>query len=116
MATPNVEAEQQDEDAPMPVTDRAPVHVDDTQSAMIPERRSAPRVRFVAPQRTRKVQTSRRSEEARAPSARHVVSAKRKKRPYVAEARRRTTQRNVVSAAPQAQQFFFPFGWLVQAR
>ncbi len=116
VATPELDAEQQDEAAPKPVTDSAPLPVADTQTATISEQRSAPRVRFVAPQRTRKGRTFRRSDEVRVPAPSRVGSAKRKKQPYVAEARRRTTQRNVVSAPPQAQQFFFPFGWLVQAR
>lgn len=69
--------------------------------------------------RAASVRTFRLSEETTKPVAtpRRAASVKRKRPTYVAEAGRRAYGRVVTQAqAPQAPQFFFPFGWFVQAR
>jgi hypothetical protein len=58
--------------------------------------------------------TSRRATSVR--RAATVTSVKRKRQTYVAEAGRRSYGRVTQAQAPQAPQFFFPFGWFVQAR
>ena len=70
--------------------------------------------------RRQRTRTVRPTEEAQPAERRQrAVSVRRKRQaaPAVADARRRPRQRVVQQAqAPQAPQFFFPFGWFVQAR
>ena len=117
VATPETAFDERDRPTPKSVTDTVPAQVADAQTATIPTQTSkrAPRVRYITPQRSRKVQTFRLSEERSAPAPRRVANPKRKKQPQTTVAGRRT-QRNIVSTAPQTPQFFFPFGWFVQAR
>ena len=113
--------------APEPVLRTAPPKPVEIRTAPAETRTSTVTVQNVEPRyipssprrRAASVRTFRLSEETTKPvvTPRRAASVKRKRQTYVADAGRRSYGRVVTQAqAPQAPQFFFPFGWFVQAR
>lgn len=117
VATRDMEMEKHNEDMlPEKVSDIAPAKLAETRTSTVPAQAITPRY-SASSQRYRPVRTFRLSEEAKPVPPRRVVSAKRKRQPVVADAGRRAHARAINQAqAPQPPQFFFPFGWFVQAR
>ena len=128
--------EKQEEIRPARVPDAAPARAPDVASSKLaeirtsttPEQNVTSRYSYSSPryapstQRHQRSRTFRLTEEAQpVVTPQRAVSVRKKRQPqaapYVADAGRRTRQRVVHQAqAPQAPQFFFPFGWFVQAR
>lgn len=107
---------------PEPVLRAAPSKLVETRTSTVPAQTTTPRYTRSS-QRRRPVRTFRLSEDTNpvvkpVATPRRAASVKRKPQRYVADAGRRRVRERVVrqAQAPQAPQFFFPFGWFVQAR
>ncbi|ARP98874.1 hypothetical protein CAK95_07125 [Pseudorhodoplanes sinuspersici] len=132
----DMESEQVPNATPAPPPDVAPSKLVETQTSTMPAQPVAPQ--YASPssrsvrssQRRQSLRTFRLSEETEAKPAvaprrttnvrrttTRAATVTRKRQPYMADAGRRVRQRVVRQAqVPQAPQFFFPFGWFVQAR
>ena len=103
--------------APEPVLRAAPSKFVETRTATVPVQTFAPRYSPSSQRRRTSVRTFRLSEETKpVVTPRRAASVTRKRQTYVADAGRRSYGRVTQAQAPQAPQFFFPFGWFVQAR
>jgi hypothetical protein len=133
VAPRDLELQKDEEKGAQPAPKVAPSQLAETRTSTIPPETATPRYSRPSPryassaqtryapstQRRQPVRTFRLSEETKPVVTRQwrAAGVKRKRQPYVADAGRRSRERIINQAqAPQAPQFFFPFGWFVQAR
>lgn len=113
IAPRNVDQDDDEELTSNPAADAVPVQVSDTRASAMPVQAVTSRV-SIAPSKYRSARALRRSDEISPAAPRRVTNAKRKRHQTVADAGRKARTRTINTV--QAPQFFFPFGWFVQAR